>query len=96
MNEQLKTKLENYCKALEEVMVNKYPQCEINHYKYTFKEMRKFIKIIQCSHLGVEKSVFCFVDFDGNLYKAECWSKPASGIRGHIDKPILSLGGFYR
>lgn len=89
-------KVENYCKKLEKVAAERNPTCEFNHYKFTYKVMKKYIKVIQCNYQGIEISVWCFVDFDGNLYKAESWSKPASGIRGHIDNPIMTLGGFYK
>ena len=95
LDETLKEKLDNYCKLLEQEMVKKYPNCKYNHYKYTYKVMQKFIKVIQCDHLGKWVSVWCFVDFDGNLYKADGWKKPAKHIRGHIDKPILDGYGFY-
>jgi hypothetical protein len=38
------------------------------------------------------RSVHCFLDKDGNIYKAESWKKPAKGIRGNINndrKPLL-------
>lgn len=30
-------------------------------------------------------SVYCFVDFEGNIYKAATWSRPAKHVRGHVD-----------
>ena len=44
------------------------------------------------------KSVHCFVDMAGNIYKASGWNAPAKGIRGSIHnekKPLLG-GQFYR
>jgi hypothetical protein len=55
----------------------------------------KYIKLIENS-LGSDR-VHCFLDNEGNIYKAESWRKPAKGIRGHIDndkKPLL-LGDYY-
>lgn len=89
-------KIEKYCKALEERMVKKFPNCETIHHKYKYKVMQKYIKVIQCDYRGNESSVWCFIDFDGNLLKAESWNKPAKGIRGHIDNPIMELGQFYK
>lgn len=85
MTKELQTKLQNYIDRLEEA----HPT---NLFHYTTG--RKYIRIVQA--WGSQEAVFCFVDFDGNLYKADTWAKPAQGIRGHIDNPILSLGGFYR
>ena len=32
----------------------------------------------------LHKSVFCFVDKEGNIYKPASWQVPAKGIRGNI------------
>ena len=51
---------------------------------------KKYIKVIRTS-FGSD-AVHCFLDFEGNIYKASSWSVPAKGIRGHIDndkKPLL-------
>lgn len=95
ISDELKGKLDNYCRLLEQEMVKKYPTTETLHYKYTYKVMNKFIKVIQCDYRGNEVSVWCFVDTDGNLYKADGWKRPAPHIRGHIDKPIIDGYGFY-
>lgn len=43
---------------------------------------RKFTKIV-ATH-GGQRSVYCFLDADGNVYKAEGWKKPARGIRSTL------------
>ncbi len=97
LSEQLKAKLDNYCRLLEQEMIKKYPTSKCIHYKYTYSLGQRFIKIIQCDHTGTrQQSVFCFVDYEGNLYKASGWKAPAKDVRGHIDNPILDLGGFYK
>ena len=87
MTQELKTKLEAYLEKLAEA--NKY-------YLFTYSVGKKYIRIIRdwngCGHF----SVFCFMDYEGNLYKAESWERPAKGIRGHIDHPYLNEGQFYR
>lgn len=93
---ELETKLNNYIKLLEEKYVREYPDVKILHHKFTYKLLKNFVKVIRCTHLGEEESVWCFVDYEGNLYKASGWTRPAPGIRGHIDTPILDLGGFYK
>jgi hypothetical protein len=86
LTESLKTQLANYIAQLEEA----HP-----HSGFHYTVGKKYIRIVE-DWLGGQQSSFCFVDFQGNLYKAESWAKPALGIRGHIDRPILTLGGFYR
>lgn len=85
LNQNLKTKLDAYISLLNEA----HPTCV-----FTYTVGRKYIRVIQC--WGSSQSSFCFVDLAGNLYKCDSWAKPAVGIRGHIDKPILELEGFYR
>jgi len=43
---------------------------------------RKFTKIAAIH--GGQRSVYCFLDADGNVYKAEGWKKPARGIRANL------------
>lgn len=91
----LKEKLNNYCKLLEEKQTKEWA-CVYNHYKYTYTIGKKYIRVVQCDYKGNPQSSFCFVDFEGNLYKCAGWKKPAPGIRGHLDHPILDGYGFYR
>jgi hypothetical protein len=56
----------------------------------------KYIRLVVTS-CG-QRSVHCFLDFDGNIYKAESWKKPAKGIRGNINndkKPLLGYQYYY-
>lgn len=85
-------KIKDYCEALTKQHKEKYPS--LNDY-WTFSEGKKYIKVIQMMS-GKYASVYCFIDYEGNLYKASGWNAPAKGIRGHIDNPIMSLGGFYK
>lgn len=40
-------------------------------------------------------SVYCFVDFEGNIYKAATWSSPAKHVRGHVDNlNTIDLGKY--
>jgi hypothetical protein len=41
------------------------------------------------------KSVYAFVDYDGNIYKPSGWRAPAKGVRGHIDNPIMNSRNLY-
>jgi hypothetical protein len=49
----------------------------------TAKPGRKYIKLIE-EQSSSSRSVFCFLDFDGNIYKAASWSAPAKHIRGSL------------
>ena len=56
----------------------------------TAKPGRKYIKLIVES--SGSRSVFCFLDFDGNIYKAASWSAPAKHIRGSLFDNNYSIG----
>lgn len=46
-----------------------------------------------------QTSVHCFVDSEGNIYKAAGWKVPAKGIRGNINddkKPLLGYQYYIR
>jgi hypothetical protein len=56
----------------------------------------KYIRLVVTS-CG-QRSVHCFLDNEGNIYKAESWKKPAKGIRGNINndkKPLLLYQYYY-
>jgi len=64
--------------------------------EFELKYGKKYIKVVVISFGS--PAVHCFLDFDGNIYKSASWSKPAKGIRGHIDnenKPLLGRD-YYR
>lgn len=53
---------------------------------------RKFIKLIEVrdSDNGpVQRSVYCFLDRSGNIYKAASWRAPAKHIRGNITDQMV-------
>lgn len=62
--------------------------------KFCYDENAKYIKVWYNS-CG-SKSVYAFVDYDGNIYKPAGWKAPAKGIRGHIDNPIMNSRDLYR
>jgi hypothetical protein len=56
---------------------------------------KKYIKIWvtkQSATSNYQKSIYCFLDFDGNIYKAATWRAPAKHIRGSIFDPNMSWG----
>lgn len=71
------------------------------HYKYLespkFYVMKgkKYMRIVK--ERG-QKTVHCFLDAFGNIYKADSWKRPAKGIRGNILNDTYPLFGqeFYK
>ena len=44
---------------------------------------KKYIKLVKTNRNG-QRSVYCFLDMDGNIYKSATWHAPAKHIRGSI------------
>lgn len=59
---------------------------------------KTWIKVIEITPPSTQRSVHCFIDMNGNLYKAASWNAPAKGKRGSIYDAKPPLGGydFYR
>lgn len=51
---------------------------------------RKYIKLVVTSFGS--RSVYCFLDRSGNIYKSASWKAPAKHIRGSIFDANYSLG----
>jgi len=51
---------------------------------------RKYIKLVVAS--GGQRSVYCFLDMEGNIYKAATWKAPAKYIRGSVFNPSYGWG----
>jgi hypothetical protein len=52
---------------------------------YTFlieKPGVKYTRVIQTA--TAHRSVYCFIDADGNIYKSASWKAPAKGIRSTL------------
>jgi hypothetical protein len=48
------------------------------------REGIKYTRIVQTSGNGGSRSVYCFVDAQGNIYKAAGWKTPAKGVRSTL------------
>lgn len=48
---------------------------------YQVEKGRKFHKVVQVDATQGQRSVHCFVDDAGNVYKAASWKAPAKGVR---------------
>ena len=58
---------------------------------------KKFIRVVVTNY--GQRSVHCFLDNEGNIYKAAGWKAPAKGIRGNINndkKPLLGYQYYNR
>ena len=71
-------------------------------YYYTFSVMvgPKYIRVVRREkwlqdHSDVGGCVFCFVDNDGNIYKAAGWKAPAKGVRSTLATVDLSKVDFH-
>jgi hypothetical protein len=53
---------------------------------------QKYIKIISTRPDGNQRSVYCFIDYAGNIYKAATWKAPAKHIRGSVFHEDCSWG----
>ncbi len=58
--------------------------------KITLERGKKYIRVVTAE--GSSRSVYCFLDFQGNIYKSESWKKPAKHVRGSIFDENYSLG----
>jgi hypothetical protein len=52
---------------------------------------RKYIRVVENLSYG-GRSVYCFFDYKGNIYKAASWKAPAKGIRGTLFDDGYSWG----
>lgn len=89
------TFVDKYLKELYEAhkaqYTKQFPNLEYPEFTATYG--KKYIKIIRTRG---QKIVHCFLDFEGNIYKAESWKKPAKGIRGNVNNETYPLmGGDY-
>jgi hypothetical protein len=73
----MEKEIKQFVKQLNE----KYPE-----YVASYTQGKKFYKIWRT--FGAQKCIYCFVDMDGNIYKAASINAPAKHIRGHISEPF--------
>lgn len=94
-----KEQIEQYVAEVQEAVKKEWIRNEFrmeNLPVITYKKGKVYFKLFRESYGS--KSVHCFVDSEGNLFKAAGWNQPAKGIRGNIlneKKPLLG-GQFYR
>ena len=65
----------------------------LNPHIYSALVGPKYIKIVLNMYGNTEnRSVYCFLDQEGNIYKSASWKAPASYIRGSIFDPDYTWG----
>lgn len=52
----------------------------------------KYIRIVSAHAKSTSRSVYCFVDYNGNIYKSASWKAPAKHIRGSVFDENYSWG----
>lgn len=60
--------------------------------EYTFTEAKKYFKV-WCTSWG-SKSIYAFVDRDGNIFKPAGLNAPAKHVRGTVDDPLACCGEY--
>ena len=92
--------METFDKALESFIDKVYGVSNSMYKKeedvFSIKKNSKFIRVSVKTKFKTEYA-FCFLDKEGNIYKAASWKVPAKGIRGNIfstSNGTESLGTF--
>lgn len=78
--------MEDKVKALVEWLQSTYGDKEETDKSRTlfhYEKLKVRFRIVKTIY--GQSSVYCFVDFEGNIYKAATWSRPAKHVRGHVD-----------
>ena len=102
MEAQIELWIEEADRSVLEKSKAQYPTCELYHMRLTFRKGRKYYKVIITNNNGEGSgSAYCFIDKEGNIYKAATWAAPAKGIRGNItditpNEVDFSTGWLYR
>lgn len=58
--------------------------------KHSAEFGKKFVRIVQENN--GQRSAYCFIDADGNIYKCDGWKRPAKGVRGSLFDANFSIG----
>jgi hypothetical protein len=95
LSEKLTKWIEEARKAMEENTKKEFPTCDLNWCTLGADFGPTYIRVWRDSlKYSGRKSAYCFLDYEGNIYKAAGWKAPAKGIRGTIEtKEPQSIGG---
>jgi hypothetical protein len=89
VKEDFQKRLGEFIQALYD-HINMYLAPEENPKKVSYEMGTKYVKIVLGNYSG--RSVHCFIDFSGNIYKAASWTIPAKHVRGSIYDENFSIG----
>jgi len=68
-------------------------QCMANRVHFSLAQGPKYARIVksdtQVDGMG-NRSIYAFVDADGNIFKAAGWNRPAKGVRGNVSRILLN------
>ena len=69
---------------IEKITLEKDPKLAFMQKTIKFTKGGKYYRVVIEDKAGGNGSAYCFIDMEGNIYKAASWKTPAKGIRGHI------------
>lgn len=82
--------MDSFLKALKAFVIESRFISQVGHPEFTAEVGTKYIRIVE-EYRG-SRSVYCFLDMDGNIYKSATWKAPAKHVRGSIFDENFSLG----
>ena len=91
----MKDKILEYVKELEKRESERLAKMGLTRIKYVFGVdfNTKFARVWYEN--GSQRFVFCFIDYDGNIYKPSGWKAPAKGVRATLDNPVYTYSELY-
>jgi hypothetical protein len=78
-NDEGKVKLSEFLDYLNKTLPKKRGFTQSAPFKFTAMVGKKYVRIVE-SYNG-SRSVYCFLDLEGNILKAASWKAPAKGKR---------------
>lgn len=96
-NEKLNNAIDEYISQLQQTSDNKFQTEYPNSWekglapKFEKSVGEKYIKILMIA--PGQKSPFCFIDINGNIYKPATFATPAKGVRGNVYNEKKPLSG---
>jgi hypothetical protein len=74
-------------------------QCMANTVQFSLMQGKKYARIVvgnaQADGMGRNRSVYAFVDAEGNIYKAAGYKAPAKGVRATVNAVLLNEIEFF-
>lgn len=86
---EFEARLEAFLKALQDWQDKNHKH--VRAPRYSVERGQRYIRVVEDRN-GGGRSVYCFLDYQGNVYKSESWKRPAKHIRGSILKDGFDIG----